>query len=207
MPVNPLLAAALRRHGKPLAMLVATLALGLVHGAWFVPLAQRQERALRALGGVPPSFDPAATRPVLPPRVYALAHGNTLPAAAALDQGSSGRLQVQALEELSSLASRAGLSVTLAEPGPVTQLPAAVEVRVRLRAVGGYAEVLALLDRMVASGHVYAVERQSLADAGAGRLQVELLAVRLMLKKAPPPPVTPGDAPGPARSSTAGATP
>lgn len=195
--MNPILAAALRREVRPLAALAVMLALAVVHGALFAPLAARHERVLRAAGGAENALAPGAGSP-LPPRVYAVVQENRIPAAEALALGNSGQLQVATLEELTAFAERAGLRVTLAEPGPVTQLPTAVEVRVRLRARGSYAEVLAFFDLALASGRLYALERYTLQEAGGGQLQIELHAVSLRLKEPAPPPMT-SAAPGGAR--------
>lgn len=184
--MNPILSAALRRHARPLAALAVMLVLAAVHGAFFAPLAARHERVLRAAGGAADALDPGAGTPLLPPRVYAAVQENRIAAAEALALGNSGQLQVATLEELTAFADRAGLRVTLAEPGPVTQLPTAVEVRVKLRARGGYAEVLAFLDLALASGRLYALERYTLQEAGARQLQIELYAVSLRLKEAAP---------------------
>jgi hypothetical protein len=183
--MNPLLAAALRRHIRPLIALALALLLEAAHAVAFAPLARRYDRVVRASGGTARALEPAAARPLMPPRVFALVRSNSIPAADALVRGSSGQLQVTALEELSALAAGAGLRVALAEPGPVTQLPASVEVRVRLRARGTYAHLTDFLDRAIGSGHVYGLERLAVQEGGDGLLSIELGAVRLILKQAP----------------------
>ena len=183
MPVSPLLEATMRRNWPMIGAAVILLVLLLLHALLFVPTTKRYARALQSVGGMAAVTNPALEPALMPPRVFALVTGNALAANVANERGSSGQLTVAMIEDLSAIANRIGLTVTLSEPGPVTPTPTMVEVRVHLRARGSYYSLVSYLHALESSGRIYGVDRYGIADVGGASLQMDVWVSRLVLKQ------------------------
>ena len=182
MPVNPLLLSALRRNLQLLGAALVLLVLVVLHLSLFQPTQARYARALQALGGADAVLDPDQGPVSMPPRVFALVAENAMPAAELDQRSASGQLTTLMLEDLSGMASRSGLAVTLSEPGVISPFPTRVEARVHLKVRGDYREVIAFLEAMEASGRLYDLERYAISDFGSD-LQLEVWVVRMLLKQ------------------------
>lgn len=182
MPVNPILASALRRNAQLFGAALVLLVLVVLHLVVFQPTQQRYAKALHALGGVDAVLDPDQGPPPVPPRVFAMIAENAMSEADVTQRSASGQLATMMLEDLSGLASRSGLAVTLSEPGVTTPLPTRVEARVHLKVRGDYRELVLFLEAMERSGRLYDVERYAISDLGP-ELQMELWVVRVILKQ------------------------
>lgn len=184
MPVNPLLTSVLRRNAQLLGAALVLLMLVVLHFLVFQPTERRYAKALKALGGVDAMLDPDQGPPPIPPRVFALIAENAMPEDEVTRRSASGQLTTMMLEDLSALASRSGLTVTLSEPGVITPLPTRVEARVHLKVRGDYRELVAFLQAMESTDRIYDLERYQISALGR-ELQIELWAVRVVLKQTP----------------------
>lgn len=182
MPVNPMLESGIRRHAPLLGAAVVLLVLVALHLLLFQPTQRRYAKALQAAGGVDAVLDPDQGPPPLPPRVFALIADNAMTADEVTRRTASGQFATMMLEDLSALASRSGLTVTLSEPGALTPLPSRVEARVTLRVRGAYRELVAFLQGMENLGRLYDLERYQITDLGP-ELQMEMSVVRVVLKQ------------------------
>lgn len=182
MPVNPFLEAGLRRNWQLLGAALVLFVLLVLHMLVFVPTERRYSRAIRDLGGADAALDPWLGPAPLPPRVHALVAENAMADAELARRTASGQLAVMMLEDLSAMASRAGLKVTLSEPGPITPQPTRVEARVHLRVRGDYRQLVTFIAAMEASGRLYDLERYEVSGPGPGELQMDLWIARLFLK-------------------------
>lgn len=182
MPVNPVMSHLMRRNWPLLGAALVLLVLVALHGLVFVPTERRYARAIAALGGMDAVLDPNAGPVPMPPRVFALVAENALPEADLTRRVASGQLTVAVIEELAALATRAGLKVTLSEPGPVAPQPSRVEATVHLKVRGSYRQIVAFLDLMRDSGRIYDLDRYEILRAGP-ELQMELWAVRMLLRQ------------------------
>jgi hypothetical protein len=183
MPMNPLMAASARRQWPLLGAAGILVVLLLLHVLLFVPTTKRYARAVQAVGGMQAVIDPAQEPAPMPPRVFAMVSENALDENAANERGQSGELGVAMIEDLSGIANRLGLAVTLSEPGPVTPTPKMVEVRVHLRTRGSYYEIVSFLHALEISNRIYGVDRYAITDAGNASLQLEIWVSRLVLKQ------------------------
>ena len=181
--MNPLMTASMRRQWPMLGAAGILVVLLLLHALLFVPTTKRYARAVQALGGMQAVIDPAQEPAPMPPRVFALVSENALAENVANERGQSGELTVGMVEDLSGIANRLGLAVTLSEPGPVTPTPKLLEVRVHLRMRGNYFEIVSFLHALEASNRIYGVERYAVTDAGNSNLQLEIWISRLVLKQ------------------------
>ena len=182
--MNPVLRATLRRHWQLIGAIAAFAVFLYVHFIFFKPTAARYRAAVQSAGGLETVFESAATQTSLPPRVYALAAQNTLDAQDAQDRGSSGELGVILIENLSRVASRAGLSVVASDPGPVTQEPLTVEIRAHLKLRGSYAQIVGFFDELSRDSSLNLVERFQISPAGETADLLEVWIARLYLKQA-----------------------
>jgi len=181
MPVNPMLDASVRRYWKLIGAVTILALLVLLHVLWFLPTAARYARVSKVLG-TDAAHDVTEAAPMMPPRVFSLVTGNSLPPGTAADHGGTDQLSTALIEELSALASQNGLTITLSEPGPVTPTASMIDARVHLRVRGGYRQMVAFLDAVQAQGHLYGVERYQIAGGDGDPLQLELWLTRLFLR-------------------------
>ncbi len=182
--MNPVLLATIRRHWQLAGGVAICLVLLGLHAFWFLPTVRRYEAAQKALqpfSGVESPGGGGSTVP-LPPAVFSLVTLNSLPGREASEKGNSGQLTVTMLEDLTSLAQRAGSGVMLTEPGPVTTNKRTIELRAHLKLRGGYPEFVRFLDGIERSGKLDAIERFTLTRAGDEPM-IELWMKRLVLQR------------------------
>jgi len=182
--MNPVMVATLRRHWQLIGAIAAFAIFMYVHFVFFKPTAARYRKAIDSAGGLETVFETIASQSSLPPRVYALATQNTLDAQDAQDRGSSGALGVILIEDLSRVASRAGLSVVASDPGPVTQEPMTVEIRAHLKLRGSYSQIVGFFDELSRGQSLNLVERFQIAPSGETADLLEVWIARLYLKQA-----------------------
>jgi len=181
--MNPLLAAQIRRQWT-LATAGGVLLLFLVlHLLAFQPALRRYQAAVKQAADLGLTLDPDRAPRMMPARVFALLSDNSLPAAAADRQGSSGELTSATLEEISRLAGQHGMNIIAAEPGVTARLPRAVQVRAHLRASCSYREFVAFLDDLNRSGRLVSVDRFTLMSVSSGRQTLDLWVTRYVLKQ------------------------
>ncbi len=181
--MNPLLIAAFRRHWRVAGALLAFAIFTVIHLAFFRPASERYRRALASVGGIEAVFNPGGSRPMLPPRVFALIADNSLSSQDALERGGSGALGVILLEELGRVAEQAGVRIASSEPGAVTQEPLTTQVRAHLVLRGRYADLVGFFDGISRSESLVLVERFSIKPLEDGSDVMELWVSRLYLKQ------------------------
>lgn len=181
--MNPLWTAALRSHWPLVGAFLVFLALAVSDQIWFRPTASRYRVAVKHASELGLAVDPSTMPPVLPPRLFALLSDNSLPAAAAQEQGNSGALTAQLLEELTDLTSRHGMRVIATEPGPVSQQPQAVQVRAHVRLRCRYADFLALLEDIARGGRLISIDRLTITSDLADSEVLELWVSRYIIKQ------------------------
>ncbi len=181
--IHPLWAAALRRYWPLLGMAGVLAFMIVAERVAFTPTVQKYrlaEKAATEMGLATEDTPPA----ILPPRLFALLTDNALPAAEAQDQGNSGVLTAQLLEDLTGLIRTRGVQVVSTEPGPVSQFPQAVQVRARLKLRCSYASFVGLLDELDRSEKLLAVDRFVMtAEPGTSAQFLELWISRYVLKR------------------------
>lgn len=180
--MNPFLLATLRRHWQLFGAIGIFLVFFVTHLVGFQPTVRRYRAALKRAASLGLSLEPGKGAPILPPRVFALLADNSMPAAEAQEQGSSGALTSRLLEDLSELMNRHRVQVLATEPGPVTQQAHSVEVHAHLRVRCSYPQFAALLDDLARSPMLYAVDRFQM-NAQGGNDQIEMWVSRYVLKK------------------------
>jgi Tfp pilus assembly protein PilO len=171
-----------RRNWQALAALLVFLVFAAAHAAAFRPvLARYQREAKRAVElGMP--LDGRGAPSTTSPRVAALLAANSLSASVAEEQGTSGGLTAGLLDELTRLASKRGLEVLATEQGMVTQLPALVEVRARLKLRGRYDDFVGLLGDLGRDRSIITLDRFSIQEGSQPRQEIEVWASQLVLK-------------------------
>jgi hypothetical protein len=180
--MSTLLQQGLRRNWKLAGALLAFLLFAIVHYLYFRPVASRYQTALTNAGGIEAVFNPGGTRPLLPPRVFALIAEQSLAPQDAIDRGGSGALGVVLLEDLGRLADRAGLRIQMSEPGPVTQQPLSVQIRAHLVLRGRYAQIVEFFDEIDRDESLLMVDQFRIVPADEGSDQLEIWITRLYLK-------------------------
>ena len=181
--MNPVLAAQLRRQWPLVSAAAVFLLFTLLHLAAFQPALRRYQAALKQAGEIGVSLDMDSAPPMMPARVFALLSDNSLPAAAAERQGGSGELTANLLDDISRLASKHGMDVIATEPGAITKLPRAVQVRAHVRVNCSFGEFVAFLDDLSRSGRFIAVDRFSLLSVATGGRMLDLWVTRYVLKQ------------------------
>jgi hypothetical protein len=129
------------------------------------------------------SLDATGAPPAASPRVAALLAGNSLDAAAAEEQGTSGGLTATLLDRLTRLAAKSGLEVVATEQGLVTQLPSSVQVRAHLKLRGRYAAFVDLLGGLSRSGSLVTLDRFTLQAGTGDNPDIEVWMTQLILKR------------------------
>lgn len=142
----------------------------LVHAFVFKPQAARYRDAIVRAGALGLMVDPAhpAQQQPLQAKVFSLLMANSLPPAEADARSQSGTLGAEMAQTLSSMASRHGLEIMVAEPGLLTQQPGTIEVRAHIRLRGSYAAFVAFVDDLAQGEHLWAIERFTLSPGAAG---------------------------------------
>lgn len=185
--IDPVSKAFLRRQWTLVAAVIVFLLFVLSELLWFRPVVKRFDAVLKQGKEMGMAVDPNQAPAVLPPRVFALLVDNTLPAAAAQEQGSSGALTAKLLEDLTELTSRLGIQVLATEPGSITQQPGSVQVRAHLKLRCRYNQFLALLDDLANGARLYSIDRFTLNDEPTGGESLEIWVSRYLLKQGSAP--------------------
>jgi hypothetical protein len=181
--MNPVLAAQLRRQW-PLATAAAVFLFFIaLHLAGFQPALHRYQRILKQAGDLGLALDPDHVPRMMPARVFAMLADNSLPAAAADEQGGSGELTAALLDDVTRLASKHGMTVIATEPGATARLPRAVQVRAHVRVSCSYGGFVAFLEDLNRSGHLISVDRFSMLSVSPGRQMLDLWLTRYVLKQ------------------------
>jgi hypothetical protein len=181
--MNPLLTATFRRRWPVLGALLILFGLSVIDQVGFRPAAERYRKALKHASELGMALEPEAAPAFLPPRLFALFTDNALPAAEAQEQGNSGSLTAQLLEDLTNLMAARGIQVVVTEPGPVSQRVQSVQVRAHLKLRCRYEQFVALLQDMARSRKLLAVDRFTLAPDASGGQVLELWVSRCVLKQ------------------------
>jgi len=181
--MNPLLIAQIRRHWQLVGAVLVFAVFLVMHLAVFQPVAARYQRTLRLARVLGLALDPAQSPHMIPPRVLALLSVNSLPAAVAQEQGSSGALTASLLEAITQLINQHGMRVIATEPGTTAAQPRAVLVRAHLRVECSYGEFVSFLDGLDRSGTLIALDRFSLSGGASGRYVLDLWVTRYILKQ------------------------
>jgi hypothetical protein len=174
-----------RRNWQTVAALLVCLGFAAAHAAAFQPVLARYRASLRQAAELGMPLDATGAPPAASPRTTALLAGNSLNAAVAEEQGTSGALTAGLLDEVTRLVAKCGLEVVATEQGLVTQLPSSVQVRVRLKLRGPYAAFVDLLDGLSRSGSLVTVERFTLQAGAGGGQDIEIWLSQLILKRTP----------------------
>jgi len=183
MPMNPVLAATLRRNW-PLVGAAGLFAIFMfVHQVLFQPAAERYVAAMKKASELGLALDPTQSPVMLPPRVFALVADNALPATEAQELGNSGVLTARMLEDLTRLIGENGMEVIVTEPGAVTQQSRAVQVRAYLKIRGRYSQFVALLDALARGRELIAIDRFTMTSQGQGQELMDLWVSRYILKQ------------------------
>jgi hypothetical protein len=172
----------LRRNLQASAAVAVFLVSAAVHAAVFRPALARYQRAASQAAELGMPLDLVTTEPVASARVAALLNENSLNAAVAEEQGTSGTLAADLLDQVTRLAARRGLDIVATEQGLVTQLPGSVQVRAHLKMRGRHAAFVDLLGDLARSGALIAVDRFTLQGEGASQT-FEVSLRQLILKR------------------------
>lgn len=172
-----------RRNWQAVAALLVLVAFAGVHVAAFRPVLARYHRDLQHAVELGMPLDASGTPVAASARVTTLLAGNSLNAAVAEEQGTSGALTAGLLDEVTRLVARCGLQVVATEQGLVTQLPGSVQVRAHLKLRGRYAAFVDLLGGISRSGTLVAVDRFELKAAGGDGQDIEVWLTQHILKR------------------------
>jgi hypothetical protein len=181
--MNPAWEGFARRNWQAFAALLVFLVFAAVHAVVFRPVLARYQRDVRQATELGMPIDDAGGSPAASARVTALIAGNSLNAAVAEEQGTSGALTAGLLDEVTRLVAKSGLEIVATEQGVVTQLPGSVQVRAHLKLGGRYAEFVDLLGRLSRSGSLVTVDRFDLQGDAAEGLEIELWLTQHILKR------------------------
>jgi hypothetical protein len=172
-----------RKNWQALVALAAFLAFAVGHATVFGPLAARYRNDVRVAAEMGMPVDLTGAPSTASASVRALLERNSLNAAVAQEQGTSGELTAGLLDELTRLAARHRLTVLSTEQGLVTQLPTTVQVRAHLRLRGSYGAFVDLLGDLARSRTLIAADRFTIR-AGPGRSQsIDVRFSQLILKR------------------------
>jgi hypothetical protein len=181
--MDPVLVAQFRRQWQIVLAVGVFVLFMVLHLATFQPSALRYQRAVKLAADLGMASDPEQTTRMMPARVFALLSDNSMPAATADQQGSSGELTSTMLEEITRLASKNGMKLIATEPGATARLPRAVQVRAHLRVTCSYGDFVAFLDDLSRSGRLISVDRFSMTTVSPGRQTLDLWLTRYVLKQ------------------------
>jgi hypothetical protein len=183
MPMNPILAATLRRNWPIVGAIGFFVLFWLGNQLFFRPAAKRYAVAYQQAIDLGLALDPSRAAAMLPPRVFALVADNTLVAAQAQEQGNSGVLTAKLLEELTRSIHDHGMDVVATEPGAVTQQSRSVQVRAYLKVHGRYGQLVSLLDDLAHRRELIALDRFTLSAPPNSPEVLELWVSRYILKQ------------------------
>lgn len=155
----------------------------LTHLVVFQLVVRRFQAALKSAEAVGLEYGPSHTVRLAPPLVYQVLSKNSLPAEAVEQRLNSGTLASDLVADITRLAGKHGMELTLIEPGAVSVQPSSVKIGARLRMVCGYRQLVAFLDDLARSREMLAVDRLTLSSPGSGPRELELWVSRLVLKQ------------------------
>jgi hypothetical protein len=183
--MDPVLAARINRAWPLAVAIVATAVFAVVHATVFRQQADHYRMAIARAAQLGLVVDPArpSQQPPLPLKVYAVLMTNSLAPADADARSQAGTLGAQLAQTLSSMASRRGLDVEVAEPGSLTQLPGSVEMRAHLRLRGRYPAFVALVDDLAHDDRLWALERFTVTSIGPGRDEFDVFVASCLLMR------------------------
>jgi hypothetical protein len=183
MPMmNPVWAAALRRHWTVLLSVALLAVLSAVHLLWFQPSAQRYAAVVKNASDMGMALDPDRMPKLVPPRLFALINQNSRPEKEILEATSSGSLTAEFIGDLSQVMERRGIQVLSSEPGPMSQGDRSVQVRAHMRVRCHYSDFVGLLDDLTHDQRLIGIDRLSAASDATGTLSLELSVSRFILK-------------------------
>lgn len=174
-----------RRNWQALAALLLFLVFSGVHAAAFRPVLARYRGDVQQAVELGMPLDAAGAPPAASARVTALLADNSLNAAVAEEQGTSGALTAGLLDEVTRLVAKCGLEVVATEQGLVTQLPGSVQVRAHLKLRGRYAAFVNLLGGISRSGTLVTVDRFNLQARPGDEQDIEVWLTQHILKRTP----------------------
>ena len=180
--MNPVWARLARRNWQALAAVLVFLVFAAVHAATFRPtLGRYRADVQRAVGmGMPVDGGVPAMASA---RVTALLTDNSLNAAVAEEQGTSGALTAGLLDIVTRAAARRGLEVLATEQGLVTQLPSTVQVRAHLKLRGRYDDFVGLMGDLARARALVALDRFTIQGGDPPRQEIEVWLSQLVLKR------------------------
>jgi hypothetical protein len=181
--MNPYVRLLARRNWQALAAVLVFLVSAGVHEAGVRPLLARYQKDVQRAVALGMPLEGAGAPPTASSRVTALISSNSLAAAEAEEQGSSGGLTSALLDRLTRLSAKSGLEVVGTEQGLVTQLPTTVLVRAHLKLRGSFAEFVDLLDTLSRSGALISVDRFTLHARQDEGEDIEVWMSQLVLKR------------------------
>ncbi len=180
--MNPLLENLVRRNRAAVLAVLVALGFLAVHAVVFRPALARYRRAAQQATDLGVPMDAVSTAPTASARVAELLTDNSLNAAVAEEQGTSGALTAGLLDDVTRLASKRGLEVVATEQGMVTQLPGSVQVRAHFKMRGPYAGFVGLLGDLARTRTLYVVDRFAIQQGG-GAAGIELWMTQVILKR------------------------
>jgi hypothetical protein len=172
-----------RRNWQALAALLVFLVFAAVHAAAFRPVLARYLKDVKQAVELGMPLDATGAPPVTSARVAALLADNSLNAAVAEEQGTSGALTAGLLDEVTRLVAKCGLELVGTEQGLVTQLPGSVEVRAHLKLQGRYAAFVDLLGGLSRSETLVTVDRFTLKEGQEEGQDIELWLTQHLLTR------------------------
>lgn len=172
----------IRRHWPVAGALVVFVAFLLAQWLWFHPQLERWQKLRREATDLGLALDAGGGALGFPPHLQELLAHNTLPPAAAEEQGTSGQLTARLLATLAQRASAHDLQVVSTEQIPVLQLADDVQVRAHVVLRGRFADVAGFLDDLGAGQGLYGVDRFALSGAPGGPLDFELWVTQVVIK-------------------------
>ena len=181
--MSPAWTIVLQRNRAATTAVVVALLFALLHAVMFRPVLSRYRRAAQQAAELGMPLDAVSAPPSASAKVSALLNDNSLNAAVAEEQGTSGALTAGLLDDVTRLAARRGLEVLATEQGLVTQMPGSVQVRAHLKLRGSYAQFVGLLADLARTRTLYGVDRFALEQAG-GVTGIQVWISQIILKRA-----------------------
>jgi hypothetical protein len=175
-----------RRNWQAVAAVLVFLAFAAAHATAFRPVLVRYRRDVKRAVELGMPLDGGGAPSTASARVAALLAGNSLNAAVAEEQGTSGGLTASLLDDVARFAARRGLEISATEQGMVTQLPATVQVRAHLKMRGRYDDFVGLLGDLARARSLIELDRFTIQGGDEPRQEIEVWMSQLVLKRARP---------------------
>ena len=155
----------------------------LTHVVVYQLAVRRLQAALKSAEAVGLAYGPSHTIRLVPPRVYQVLSKNSLPAEVVEQRLNSGTLASDLVADITRLAAKHGMELTLIEPGAVSVQSSSAKIGAHLHMVCSYPELIAFLDDLARSQEMLAVDRLKLNSRESGQRDLELWVSRLVLKQ------------------------